>query len=129
MTLQDRKKLYSGSLYIIITAFLFTLLSSTAFMHIHVRANGKIVVHSHANRQTSSDEGNHSAPAEHEHSNAEYYFYQATSDFDKFITVITDNNLSYPEKEDIFLFSDYHSKSQNHTHDYFLRAPPTCKFL
>ena len=124
MLIKDRSRLFSASAYLALTGLVLILFSGAAFMHMHRKADGQIIIHSHANHQSNSDENNPSAPDGHRHSNVEYYFYQATSDFDKFIIIIPDNKPTPPLNEEFLLFSDLHHATQQCTHNYFLRAPP-----
>ena len=121
-----KTKNFKAVLLITGVSLVFTLILSHAFLHIHTMADGKIVVHSHPSSQPTSNSDSNKTPAKHNHSNIEYYYYQALSQHDKFILIAVTQKLHILE-ERIFRYTiNDIIPSFTFSYNYSLRAPPTC---
>lgn len=111
---------------LVIILFSGTIVFNTAFLHIHKKSDGSIVIHSHFNRDAKPQKESESPSTAHSHSNSEYNFYNDISHYDKFALVsvpcapiyFENRTNTYIDNSDLNSFIFYASP--------YLRAPPAC---
>lgn len=110
--------------FISIIPILICIISSHAFLHIHIKDDGKIVVHNHPYSQDADKSSKD--PAHHNHSNLEYYFYKVSSEIDKYIIIFKSDGRQIFESRQYFSYNETILPALILGQLYSLRAPPSC---
>lgn len=115
---------FRSGLLIALACFFIALLSSSVFLHIHVKTDGEIVVHSHLLPPISSDNDSENKPSKHNHSESEYLYYTDKTHLDKFIVVVVDHGYFLFEKKTFKNSIDQTTNTNVIKHSFLQRAPP-----
>ena len=107
-----------------IILILFGLISSYAFLHIHIKDDEKIIVHSHPYSQDADKSSK--APTHHNHSSIEYYFYKVSSEIEKYIIIFESDGRQIFEIRQYFNYNHTILPTLILGQLYSLRAPPSC---
>jgi len=112
------------SIWILFSALLFLFMSTNAFLHYHIAADGSIRVHSHPIHSSANSGDSGKSPVQHSHTNAEFYFYKIFCSYDKF--VLTENPHPFAAfKERIITWQSYTEiRTTFFENSFSLRAPP-----
>ena len=84
MTDFKQKKLFRIVLHSTVFFLALIIINGAAFLHYHIDADGRLIVHSHLSRASGDSMNNKTGPAKHQHNNIEYYILNSISDINNY---------------------------------------------
>jgi len=123
MSADLNSKVVRFGLILTLVSLSLALLSSHAFLHVHVTSDGRIIAHSHPSQDNGSEK---TGPAKHSHSNLEFCYFQNVSTFDKFILPVVLKEINPFAEFQLMETVDETAVRFVMSFDYSLRAPPFC---
>ena len=116
------ENIVKANLLIAVFSLVIMQVTTPVFLHTHITADGRIIVHSHPYAEKQND--SQKTSSKHKHNNIEYYYYSSISDQNKFFLADAFDGICILESKECHYLSDKKLNSYSLIFPKHLRAPP-----